>query len=372
MTKWLDTMKGESHMMKKSLLILFTAASIALSGCGQNSAAATPVESSTKVESTAADEGTASDESTATGENNAAVETDTAASETTAASEPDTPAKDSVISGADAVVSYLGPAGTYTEEAAQFFFPEAENMMPKGTVDEAIAEVISDTADYAVIPQENTLGGAVTNYVDALIGQKDVHVIGEVILPISQTVMGVPGAKMEDIKTICSHAQGIKQSETWRKEHLPDAVTEEKPSTAAAAEYVAEQQDKSIAAIAAPGAAALYGLDILAENVQITDANKTRFYVLSAKEPEGDVFPRAVFVATCKASRIDDIIIEIHDTGVELVTIHDRPEGSALGSYYYVIEVENEAGITQEQIDKISGIEEVRLVGKFRSIEKTP
>ena len=76
--------------------------------------------------------------------------------------------------------------------------------------------------------------------------------------------------------------------------------------------------------------------------------------------------------AACKASRIDDIIIEIHDTGVELVTIHDRPEGSALGSYYYVIEVENEAGITQEQIDKISGIEEVRLVGKFRSIEKTP
>ena len=359
-TECFDTMKGESHMIKKSLLILFTAAGIALSGCGQNSDPATaPVDSSTVVESTAVGESITVNETTVAGE-------------TTAASETVTPAEDSVISGAGASVSYLGPAGTYTEEAAQFFFPEAENMMPKGTVDEAIAEVINGTADYAVIPQENTLGGAVTNYVDALIGQKDVYVIGEVILPISQTLMGVPGAKIEDIKTICSHAQGIKQSETWRKEHLPDAVTEEKPSTAAAAEYVAEQKDKSIAAIAAPGAAALYGLDVLAENVQIMDANKTRFYVLSGKEPEGDVFPRAVFVATCKASRIDDIIIEIHDTGVELVTIHDRPEGSALGSYYYVIEVENKAGITQEQIDKISGIEEVRLVGKFRSVEKTP
>ena len=340
-------------MIRKSLLILFSAASIALSGCGQNSAASSTSASSTPASSTEAAEASSAEQTEAQPE------------------EAGVSAENSVINGAGASVSYLGPAGTYTEEAAQFFFPDAENMMPKGTVDEAIAEVINGTADYAVIPQENTLGGAVTNYVDALIGQKDVYVIGEVILPISQTLMGVPGAKIEDIKTICSHAQGIKQSETWRKEHLPDAVTEEKASTAAAAEYVAEQQDKSIAAIAAPGAASLYGLDILAENVQITDANKTRFYVLSAKEPVGDAFPRAVFVATCKASRIDDIIIEIHDTGVELVALHDRPEGSALGSYYYVIEVENEAGITQEQIDKISGIEEVRLVGKFRYVEKT-
>ena len=326
--------------MKKTLLILLSAASIALAGCG-NSA------------------GMSKDSATAE---------DITAVENTAESSGD--ANDSSILMADATVSYLGPAGTYTEEAAMFFFPEAEAMMPKGTVDEAIADVMNGTADYAVIPQENTLGGAVTNYVDALIKQNDAYVIGEVILPISQTLMGVPGAKIEDIKTVCSHAQGIKQSETWRKEHLPDAVTEEKASTAAAAEYVSEQQDKSIAAIAAPGAAALYGLDVLAENVQITDANKTRFYVLSAKEPQGEEFPRAVFVATCKASRIDDIIVEIHDSGVELVTLHDRPEGSELGSYFYVIEVENEGGITQEQLDRISKFEEVRLVGKFRSVEK--
>ena len=326
--------------MKKTLLILLSAASIALAGCG-NSA------------------GMSKDSATAE---------DITAVENTAESSGD--ANDSSILMADATVSYLGPAGTYTEEAAMFFFPEAKAMMPKGTVDEAIADVMIGTADYAVIPQENTLGGAVTNYVDALIKQNDAYVIGEVILPISQTLMGVPGAKIEDIKTVCSHAQGIKQSETWRKEHLPDAVTEEKASTAAAAEYVAEQKDKSIAAIAAPGAAALYGLDVLAENVQITDANKTRFYVLAAKEPQGDDFPRAVFVATCKANRIDDIIVEIHDSGVELVTIHDRPEGSELGFYYYVIEVESEGGIMKKQLDRISEIEEVRLAGRFRSVEK--
>ena len=344
--------------MKKTLLILLSAASIALAGCGNS--AGVSKDSATAEDSTAVEDSTASEDSVPS--------EDITAVENTAESSGDT--NDSSILMSDATVSYLGPAGTYTEEAAMFFFPEAKTMIPKGTVDEAIADVMNGTADYAVIPQENTLGGAVTNYVDALIKQNDAYVIGEVILPISQTLMGVPGARIEDIKTVCSHAQGIKQSETWRKEHLPDAVTEEKASTAAAAEYVSEQQDKSIAAIAAPGAAALYGLDVLAENVQITDANKTRFYVLSAKEPQGEEFPRAVFVATCKASRIDDIIVEIHDSGVELVTLHDRPEGSELGSYFYVIEVESEGGITPEQLDRISNIEEVRLVGKFRSVEK--
>ena len=345
--------------LNKTLLILLCAGSIALAGCGNS--AGVSKDSTTAIE-------TVDGEKTGTAAPEAAGTDEAGNNESAIADTPDS--GDSSILMADASVSYLGPAGTYTEEAAMFFFPEAKTMMPKGTVDEAIADVMNGTADYAVIPQENTLGGAVTNYVDALIKQNDVYVIGEVILPISQTLMGVPGAKIEDIKTVCSHAQGIKQSETWRKEHLPDAVTEEKASTAAAAEYVAEQQDKSIAAIAAPGAAGLYGLDVLAENVQITDANKTRFYVLSAKEPQGEEFPRAVFVATCKASRIDDIIVEIHDSGVELVTLHDRPEGSELGFYYYVIEVESEGGITQEQLDRISNLEEVRLVGKFRSVEK--
>ena len=145
---------------------------------------------------------------------------------------------------ADARVSYLGPAGTYTEEATRFFFRSAAAFLPESTVDEAIADLVEGRADYAVIPQENTIGGAVTNYVDALIGQEGVSVVGEVILPISQTLMAVPGAALSDIKTVCSHAQGIKQSEAWRAEHLPDAVTEEMGSTAAAASFVAQQGDK--------------------------------------------------------------------------------------------------------------------------------
>lgn len=267
-------------------------------------------------------------------------------------------------------VSYLGPAGTYTEEAAQFFFRGGEALNPKETVNDAIADLLSGDADYAVIPQENTVGGAVVNYVDALIGADDAFVVGEVVLPISQTLMGVPGATLEDIRTVCSHAQGLTQSAQWRSEHLPDASTEEMASTAAAASYVAETGDKSIAAVAAPGAAALYGLEVLAENVQITDANKTRFYVLSLQGLEGEGLTRAVLVATCEANRIDDIIVQLHDAGLELVALHDRPEGSALGTYHYVIEVESEAGVTEAQLDAVRAMDGVRFAGCFDAVEK--
>ena len=267
-------------------------------------------------------------------------------------------------------VSYLGPAGTYTEEATQFFFRGGEALNPKETVNDAIVDLLSGEADFAVIPQENTVGGAVVNYVDALIGAEDAFVVGEVVLPISQTLMGVPGATLADIQTVCSHAQGLTQSARWRSENLPEAKAEEMASTAAAASYVAETGDKSIAAVAAPGAAALYGLEVLAENVQITDANKTRFYVLSRQGLEDEGLTRAVLVATCEANQIDDIIVLLHEAGLELVALHDRPEGSALGTYHYVIEVENEAGVSGAQLDAVRAMDGVRFAGCFNSVEK--
>ena len=275
--------------------------------------------------------------------------------------------------GSDAVrVSYLGPEGTYTEEAAQFWFTNGEALNPKETVNAAVTDVLSGDADFAVIPQENTLGGAVVNYVDALIAAKDAYVVGEVVLPISQTLMGVPGATIADIQTVCSHAQGLTQSAAWRSEHLPDAEAQEMSSTAAAASYVAEQGDKTIAAVAAPGAAPLYGLEVLAENVQITDANKTRFYVLSAQPPGEEGLTHAAFVATCEGSRIDDIIVALREAGFEIVSLHDRPEGSRLGRYHYVIEVEDESGITDAQVESVSALEGVRFAGRFNVAEKNP
>ena len=267
-------------------------------------------------------------------------------------------------------VSYLGPEGTYTEEAARFFFPDAGEMVAERNVNDAIQSVSENRADYAVIPQENTIGGPVTGYIDALIAQDDIFVVGEVILPISQTLMGIPGSSVEQIQTVCSHAQGLSQSEQWRKEHMPDAAVQEMESTAAAAAYVAEQQDPSIAAVAAPGAADLYGLSVLAENIQITAGNQTRFYVLAREKLKQERYPCAVLAITCRADQIDDMIVSIHSAGLELVTLHDRPEGSSLGMYHYLIEVKNDTGITAGQIETITSLDGVHFLGSFSSIEK--
>jgi hypothetical protein len=92
--------------------------------------------------------------------------------------------------------------------------------------------------------------------------------------------------------------------------------------------------------------------------------------VLSGQPLEKDGLTRAVFVATCEGSRIDDILIALHDVGLEPVSLHDRPEGSSLGRYHYVIEVECETGITNTQIRAVSSLEGVRFTGCFNVSEK--
>ncbi len=178
-------------------------------------------------------------------------------------------------------VAYLGPAGTYTEEAAQLFFGGNDELRAEETVANAIARVEDGTAAYAVIPQENALGGPVTDYIDALLDAQGVSVVGEVVLPIRQTLMGLPGTDLSLVKTVYSHKQGLAQSAAWLDKNLPAAERVEAPSTAAAAQGVAEGGDTTAVAIAAPGAADLYELEVLQKNVSQSETNKTRFYVVS-------------------------------------------------------------------------------------------
>ena len=94
-----------------------------------------------------------------------------------------------------------------------------------------------------------------------------------------------------------------------------------------------------------------------------------RFYVLSLRPAEGEDLTHAVFVATCDAERIDDILIALHDTELETVALHDRPEGSRLGMYHYVIEAKNDTGISDTQIRDVCAEEGVRFLGRFRAVD---
>lgn len=266
-------------------------------------------------------------------------------------------------------VAYLGPAGTYTEEATKLFFGDNDELLAQQTVSDALALVDNGAAAYAVIPQENTIGGPVTDYIDALLRDKDARVVGEVVLPIRQTLMGLPGTDLSQVKTVYSHKQGLAQSAAWLDENLPNAERVEAASTAAAAQEVAEGGDASAVAIAAPGAAGLYHLEVLQNNVSKSEANKTRFYVVAKKANEREGYARAVFVAETAADGLPDVLAKACDSGTKLVCVHDRPEGSALGTYRYVIELSRENGFSDAEIKRLEGIEHLTYLGKFSSIE---
>ena len=236
----------------------------------------------------------------------------------------------------NAEVSYLGPEGTYTEAACEQFFEGKGKYVPYGTVNDAVQALVDGDSNYAVIPQENTIGGAVIDYVDTLISQTGVSVVGEVELPIDQNILVKPDAYLTDIKTVYSHKQGLTQGKEWLEQNLPDAEIIEVSSTAEGARLVSEGDDNTCAAIASSGAADVYGLKILAANIQNNDKNKTRFYVLSTEEPGTTEEDRTAFIISGSATDLPELMDDMDD--MQLVTIHDRPRKTELGEYYYLIE----------------------------------
>ena len=241
----------------------------------------------------------------------------------------------------NATVSYLGPEGTYTQEACEKFFDGKGSYSPYETVPEAVQALTDGKSNYAVIPQENTIGGAVIDYVDTLIANENVSVVGEVELPISQNLLVLPGTELSEIKTVYSHKQGIAQGKEWLEKNLPAAEVIEASSTAEGAKTVAKDKDKSCAAIASAGCAEVYGLEILAAGIQNNDKNVTRFYVLSKDEPATATAERLAFVANGTAKDLLKLAAEMDKLGVTLVALHDRPEKTELGNYCYLIECSN-------------------------------
>ncbi len=242
------------------------------------------------------------------------------------------------VSYASSRVSYLGPEGTYTQEACETFFEKQGTYQPYETVNDAVDALVNKETDYAVIPQENTIGGAVVDYVDTLIAHESVSVVGEVELPINQNLLVLPGASLQDIKVVYSHKQGIAQGKEWLEKNLPDATVTEVSSTAEGAKKVSEEKDKSCAAIASAGCADVYNLEVLAANIQNNDMNKTRFYILSNEAPSEAESQRLAFVASGSASELPKLMALLKARDMTLVTIHDRPMKTQLGQYNYIIE----------------------------------
>ena len=269
-----------------------------------------------------------------------------------------------IISTENAIVSYLGPEGTYTQEACGVFFGDDGTYEPYSTVSDAVDALEAGDADYAVIPQENTIGGAVTDYVDIVLTHEDLSVVGEVELPINQNLLGIPGAELNEIKTVYSHKQGIAQGKDWLGKNLPDAEIVEVSSTAEGAKMVSESGDKTCAAIASAACVEVYGLEMLAEAIQENDSNKTRFYVLSKGKPMVETAQRLAFVASGSAKDLPSLMKEINTQKMTLISIHDRPMKTELGEYRYLLECADCDYQNYLKLAKKSSIE-LRYLGSF-------
>ena len=175
------------------------------------------------------------------------------------------------------VIAYQGEPGAFSHQSCQAVYPDWE-ALPCPTFEDAFAAVIEGRATRAMIPIDNSIAGRVAD-IHALIPKAGLHIVGEFFLPVHFQLMGVPGARIEDLRSVHSHVHALGQCRKLiRRLGLKAQVAGD---TAGSAREVAGWGDPSRGSLAPRLAAGIYGLDILAEDVEDEDHNTTRFVVLS-------------------------------------------------------------------------------------------
>ncbi|MEM1885256.1 MAG: prephenate dehydratase domain-containing protein, partial [Candidatus Jordarchaeales archaeon] len=176
-------------------------------------------------------------------------------------------------------VAYLGPRGTFTEEATKKFFNNVEaELIPITTISGVISMVEKGHADMGVLPIENSVEGSVTTTLDLLV-RSNVKICGEIILPVEHCLIGKEKIDFKEITAVYSHPQALAQCRNFLAKNLPQARLYETSSTAEAVRLVALSDSYDIAAIGSAAAAELYGLLVLARGIQDEQTNETRFAV---------------------------------------------------------------------------------------------
>ena len=175
-------------------------------------------------------------------------------------------------------VVFQGAEGAYSQAAMHQYFGDAVNSFHVDTFRDACCAIEEGSADFAVLPIENSTAGIVNEIYDLLVEVEN-YIVGEQIIKIEHCLLGVPGGRMEDIRTVYSHPQSLMQSARFLSEHDWKQIS--LPNNAFAARKVAEEKDPSQAAIAGEYAGRVYGLEVLKKPVNQSDTNSTRFIIIT-------------------------------------------------------------------------------------------
>lgn len=175
-------------------------------------------------------------------------------------------------------VVFQGAEGAYSQAAMHQYFGDAVNSFHVDTFRDACCATEEGSADFAVLPIENSTAGIVNEIYDLLVEFEN-YIVGEQIIKIEHCLLGVPGGRIEDIRTVYSHPQSLMQSARFLSEHDWKQIS--LPNNAFAARKVAEEKDPSQAAIAGEYAGRVYGLEVLKKPVNQSDTNSTRFIIIT-------------------------------------------------------------------------------------------
>ncbi|SFK95563.1 chorismate mutase [Nitrosomonas aestuarii] len=238
-------------------------------------------------------------------------------------------------------VAFLGPQGTFSEEAAIKRFGNAITTLPCDSIDAVFRSVESDNAGYGVVPVENSTEGAVGRTLDLLL-QTSLTVCGEIQLPVHQSLMASQ-PDLTKIDKIFSHPQSFAQCHHWLQTNLSGISSTAYINTSSNADAARlAARDEHAAAIASKRAADLYGLAICAENIEDDSKNTTRFLVLGTQEvePSGKDKTSLVMSAGNYAGAIHKLLTPFSEHNVSMSRLESRPSRTSLWQYVFFVDIE--------------------------------
>ncbi|HWI83941.1 prephenate dehydratase [Ramlibacter sp.] len=238
-------------------------------------------------------------------------------------------------------VAYLGPAGTFSEQAAVHFFGSSIEHVPCVSLDEVFQAATAGTADFGVVPVENNSEGVVTRVLDLLL-QSPVHIIGETSLLVRHHLLRTENSTA-GIEVVLAHPQALAQCQNWLNKHLPNAERRAVSSNAEGARLAAGHA--GWAAIASERAGSTFGLHVAAHAIQDDPFNRTRFaviclpQVLEAPQASGRDCVSLVVSVPNRPGAVHDILVPLKQHGVSMTRFESRPARSGQWEYYFFIDV---------------------------------
>lgn len=239
-------------------------------------------------------------------------------------------------------VAYLGPAGTFSEQAALQFFGSSIEHVPCSSIDEVFRATASGSAGYGVVPVENSTEGVVSRSLDLFLNSP-LHIVGETSLMVRHNLLRLTGS-MDGIEAVYAHPQALAQCQGWLTTHLPEAARHAASSNAEGARLAST--NPAWAGIASERAASQFGLHMPAHGIQDDAFNRTRFAVvclpqtLPAPPASGKDCISLVVSVTNRPGAVHDLLVPLKDHGVSMTRFESRPARSGQWDYYFYIDLQ--------------------------------